>query len=197
MTYQDLIDNIRDLGFSDDEEMEEFAETGLLYTAIDRAITRINLEFAPIIERYEFEITDSDTEYMYIDMTDVDENFLDFADTAVLIEKGGVGKYAKFSNYDIEADNTLVINADENKGKFRVFYKAQHEKFTGAQRREELPVPLKAHHIVALLAAYYVWLDDDPTKAAQYYNMFETERDTMLLESQTNKIKVRVLPGGM
>lgn len=196
MTYQELINNIRDLGFSDDEEMEEFAESGLLYTAINRAITRVNLEVSPIIERYEFTITDADTEYLYIDMTDVDSNFLDFADIPVLVEKNGKGKYVKFSDYEIEADNTIVINADENKGTFRVFYKVAHEPFDGSQLRDDLPLQLKVHHIVPLIAAYYVWLDDEPTKAAQYFNMFETEKDAIVIENQ-NKIKVRVISGGM
>ena len=61
MTYQELINEIRDLGFSDDSEIEEFAEAGLLYSAINRAITRINLELYPIIEKYEFDISDDDT----------------------------------------------------------------------------------------------------------------------------------------
>ena len=199
MTYQELINNIRDLGFSDDDEMAEFAEAGLLYSAINRAITRINLELSPILEKYEFDITDEDTGYLYLNMTDIDDMFLDFADNPVLVEKDGTEFYTRFSNFDIETENTLVINADENKGSFRVFYKQQHDTFTGtsAQLKEELPLQLKVHHIVPLIASYYVWLEDDPTKAAQYFNMFEQERENIATQSQLNKIRVRVLPGGM
>lgn len=199
MTYQELINNIRDLGFSDDDEMEEFAEAGLLYSAINRAITRINLELSPILEKYEFDITDDDTGYLYLTMTDIDDMFLDFADNPVMIEKDGTEFYTRFSNFDIETENTLVINADENKGSFRVFYKVQHDTFTGtdAQLREDLPLQLKVHHVVPLIASYYVWLEDDPTKASQYFNMFEQEREGILTQSEAKKIKVRVLPGGM
>lgn len=199
MTYQELINEIRDLGFSDDSEIEEFAEAGLLYSSINRAITRINLELYPIIEKYEFDISDDDTGYLYITMTDIDDLFLDFADTPVLFERDGANFYTKFGDYEIEADNTLVINADKNKGSFRVFYKVAHDTFTGktAQLKEDLPLQLKVHHLVPLLASYYVWNEDEPTKAAQYLNLFESEKAELKEQALARKFKVRVVSGGL
>lgn len=199
MTYQELINEIRDLGFSDDSEIEEFAEAGLLYSAINRAITRINLELYPIIEKYEFDISDDDTGYLYITMTDIDDLFLDFADTPVLFERDGADFYTKFADYEIEADNTLVINADKNKGSFRVFYKVAHDTFTGktAQLKEDLPLQLKVHHLVPLLASYYVWNEDEPTKAAQYLNLFESEKAELKEQSAARKFKARIMSGGL
>lgn len=199
MTYQELINEIRDLGFSDDSEIEEFAEAGLLYSAINRAITRINLELYPIIEKYEFDISDDDTGYLYITMTDIDDLFLDFADMPVLFERDGANFYTKFGDYEIEADNTLVINADKNKGSFRVFYKVAHDTFTGktSQLKEDLPLQLKVHHLVPLLASYYVWNEDDPTKAAQYLNLFESEKAELKEQALARKFKVRVVSGGL
>lgn len=199
MTYQELINEIRDLGFSDDSEIEEFAEAGLLYSAINRAITRINLELYPIIEKYEFDISDDDTGYLYITMTDIDDLFLDFADTPVLFERDGADFYTKFADYEIEADNTLVINADKNKGSFRVFYKVAHDTFTGktSQLKEDLPLQLKVHHLVPLLASYYVWNEDEPTKAAQYLNLFESEKAELKEQALARKFKVRVVSGGL
>lgn len=199
MTYQELINEIRDLGFSDDSEIEEFAEAGLLYSAINRAITRINLELYPIIEKYEFDISDDDTGYLYITMTDIDDLFLDFADMPVLFERDGANFYTKFGDYEIEADNTLVINADKNKGSFRVFYKVAHDTFTGktSQLKEDLPLQLKVHHLVPLLASYYVWNEDEPTKAAQYLNLFESEKAELKEQALARKFKVRVMSGGL
>ena len=199
MTYQELINEIRDLGFSDDSEIEEFAEAGLLFSAINRAITRINLELYPIIEKYEFDISDDDTGYLYITMTDIDDMFLDFADTPVLFERDGADFYTKFADYEIEADNTLVINADKNKGSFRVFYKVAHDTFTGktSQLKEDLPLQLKVHHLVPLLASYYVWNEDEPTKAAQYLNLFEAEKAELKEQALARKFKVRVVSGGL
>ena len=199
MTYQELINEIRDLGFSDDSEIEEFAEAGLLFSAINRAITRINLELYPILEKYEFDISDNDTGYLYITMTDIDDLFLDFADMPVLFERDGADFYTKFADYEIEADNTLVINADKNKGSFRVFYKVAHETFTGktSQLKEDLPLQLKVHHLVPLLASYYVWNEDEPTKAAQYLNLFEAEKAELKEQALARKFKVRVMSGGL
>lgn len=198
MTYQELINEIRDLGFSDDSEIEEFAEAGLLFSAINRAITRINLELYPIIEKYEFDISDDDAGYLYITMTDIDDLFLDFADMPVLFERDGANFYTKFGDYEIESDNTLVINADKNKGSFRVFYKVAHDTFTGktSQLKEDLPLQLKVHHLVPLLASYYVWNEDEPTKAAQYLNLFESEKAELKEQALARKFKVRVVSGG-
>lgn len=199
MTYQELINEIRDLGFSDDSEIEEFAEAGLLFSAINRAITRINLELYPIIEKYEFDISDDDTGYLYITMTDIDDLFLDFADTPVLFERDGANFYTKFGDYEIESDDTLVINADKNKGSFRVFYKVAHDTFAGkaSQLKEDLPLQLKVHHLVPLLASYYVWNEDEPTKAAQYLNLFESEKAELKEQALARKFKVRVVSGGL
>ena len=199
MTYQELINEIRDLGFSDDSEIEEFAEAGLLFSAINRAITRITLELYPIIEKYEFDITDDDTGYLYITMTHIDDLFLDFADMPVLFERDGANFYTKFGDYEIETDNTLVINADKHKGSFRVFYKVAHDTFTGktSQLKEDLPLQLKVHHLVPLLASYYVWNEDEPTKAAQYLNLFESEKAELKEQALARKFKVRVVSGGL
>lgn len=199
MTYQELINEIRDLGFSDDSEIEEFAEAGLLYSAINRAITRINLELYPIIEKYEFDISDDDAGYLYITMTDIDDLFLDFADMPVLFERDGANFYTKFGDYEIESDDTLVINADKHKGSFRVFYKVAHDTFTGktSQLKEDLPLQLKVHHLVPLLASYYVWNEDEPTKAAQYLNLFESEKAELKEQALARKFKVRVVSGGL
>lgn len=215
MTYQELVNNIRDLGFSDDSEVLEFGD--LVPNNINRAITEINLEVAPIIGRYEFEITEEEEGYLYISMPDIDENFLDFADTPVLYsETRQVRKmnaqgewvtetvesplYSKFNDYEIEANDTLVINADDLKigndqsMNFRVFYKVAHENYDGTQGEQEIPLPKKTHHLVPLLASYYIWLEDEPVKAAQYYNLYEQKKGDLTVNA---KPRMRVLSGGM
>lgn len=196
MNYQELIDNIRDLGFSDDTEMEEFGE--LLYNSINRAITDINLNVAPIISKYEFEIEKTDTGLLYITIPEIDENFLDFGDTPVLFAQGDTELYKRFNDYEIESGDTVIIDADNTYGEFRIFYKAEHEHFTGieTQLAEEIPLPLRAHFLVPLLAAYYVWLEDEPSKAAQYYNLYE-QKAASLIAQTTDKIRMRVLKGGI
>lgn len=197
MNYQEVIDNIRDLGFSDDDEMEEFGD--LVPNSINRAITIISLHSDPIIERYDLEITDDDSGFLFITMPDVDDMFMRFSDTPVLIEKDGKGLYERFNDFELEANDTIVIDADKYKGTFRVCYIADHEPFTGAtsELQDDLPLPRKAHHLVPLLAAYYVWMEDEPTKAAQYYNLYEQETEKMKSDDSSKNIRIRVLSGGM
>lgn len=209
MTYQELINNIRDLGFSDDAEMADFGE--LVPNAINRAITIINLEIDPILEKYEFEIADTDTGFLYITMSDIDDNFLDFHKTPVRISTGytevknedgtvtreAKDSYASFADYDIEDSDTIVIDADKHKGTFRIFYKAAHTPFTGTELTETLPLKQRVHHLVPLLAAYYVWLEDEPAKAAQYFNTYEQDVVTFRETSTGNSPRVKVLEGGI
>ena len=210
MTYQELIANIRDLGFSDDAEVADFQD--LVPNSINRAITEINLDVAPIIERYEFDLTGTDTGYQYIIMPDVDENFLDFADVPVLFAESRPGadgktvetpKYTRFNDYDIEANDTIVINADDlrigdgESLSFRVFYKVAHTPYDEAQEAQkvnELPLPRKVHHLVPLLASFYIWLEDEPTKASQYYNLYEQAKSNLTVNA---KPRMKVLPGGI
>ena len=272
MTYQELINNIRDLGFSDDSEMEDFGE--LVPNSINRAITEINYEVDPIIGKLEIEIKDSDSGFLYIDMADIttqrfecdgetvsfetdtpirfvtavtlvhageeqivtsgysfvdniitfatapddgdvlnvsyttygDPGFMEFTDVPILFRRV-TGQdtdnpitsdfYTRFNNYEIESNRIMVINADENKGFFRIFYKKAHTDFENTQEdlQIELPLNLRVHHLVPLLASYYVWLEDEPSKAAQYYNLYEQKKTE--IEARTNKPKIKVLEGGI
>lgn len=201
MTYQELIGHIRDLGFSDDDEMEEFGE--LVPNAINRSIHEISLEVpteTPNNGTYTFEITDADDGLLYIDMSEIDSAFLMFADTEMLFQKTATGHYKKFSAFEIMNENTLIIDADEYKGDFKVIYKKAHTPFTlSTAPTRQIPLSPKFHHMAALLAAYYVWLEDEPSKAVQYYNQYKTqlEETLMAIANSSNKPKMRVLPGGI
>lgn len=202
MNLQEVIDNIRDLGFSDDAEMEEFGE--LIYNSINRAISRINVEVSPIIGEFEIEQDGTDDEYNYYDMRSLTrrngkDTFLSFASVPVMIENAsGVG-YKRFNDFEVEQGSILVF-APEVAGTFKVMYKKAHDTLTAESDPEkELELPLRVHHLVPLLASYYVWLEDEPTKAAQYYNMYEQQSAVILSDPNdfSNKIRMRVLPGGM
>ena len=110
MKYEQLKRELINLGFADESELEEFGT--VVTDAINRAITEINLTVAPIIGTYEIEQDGTEEDILYYDMPSLTKkngvvNFLEFADTPVKI---GTDVYRKFSDYEIEGGNTLVID---------------------------------------------------------------------------------------
>lgn len=198
MNYQQCIDQIRDLGFADDEEMAEFNE--VVPHAINMAIAEINNKVpgsAPRNEQYDFTIEESDDEMLYLDMEDIDDAFLDFAQTAMLYDADGTGKYVKFNDFDVINESTVVMDP-AYKGDFRILYKAAHETFTGAstQLADELPLARKVHYLVPLLAGYYVWLEDEPAKADEYMSLYK-QAVSDLKNEEEEKPRGRIVGGGI
>ena len=195
MKYEQLKRELINLGFADESELEEFGT--IVTDAINRAITEINLTVAPIIGTYEIEQDGTEEDILYYNMPSLTKrngvvNFLEFADTPVKI---GTDVYRKFSNYEIENSDTLVIDG-RIAGIFKVFYKKAHTPITEDTPDDtELELPLRAHVLVPLLAAYYVWLEDEKTKAVDYYNQYEKLSQHVLSESL--KPRMTILSGGI
>lgn len=196
MNYGELKEQIRDMGFSDDAEIEEFGE--LIPNSINRAIEEINLNVAPIIGIYEIEQDGTDTGLFFYDIESLTQDddgnitFLDFADTPVMV---GTDVYQKFNDFEIENENTIVMDG-ALEGTFRVFYKKKHTPVTvETSDTTKIELPLKAQHMLPYLAAYYIWLEDEQTKAVYYYNRYEE----LLQEYQTEKEKprARIVSGGI
>jgi hypothetical protein len=188
MNYGELVQQIQDLGFSDESEIEDFGT--IIPNCINRAVQEINLTVSPILATYEFEQDGTETDLLYYDINELtaeDGNpvFLEFADNPVMY---GDTYYKKFTDFDIENNTTLVIDGSTS-GKFKVFYKKAHTPFTvDTEDNAEIELPLRVHHLLPLLASYYVWLDDDQTKSVYYYNRYEA----LVTALQENDEKPRV-----
>lgn len=200
MNYGELKSELVGLGFSDESELNEFGD--IVPQALNRAITEINLTIAPIIGTYEFTQTGEESGFLYYDMEELtrengDMVFLSFADTPVMIDNGigkQYGAYRRYNNFEIEQDKKLVMDGSVS-GKFKVFYKKAHTPFTvNTNDLEDIPLPLKAHILVPLLTAYYVWLEDEKTKAVDYYNQYEKLAQSILNDKP---VRMRILPGGI
>ena len=230
MNYGELKENIRDLGFEDDAQMEEYES--IVINAINRSISFISLNIAPIKayvdvtqDGYEAkEITEEEfnaakTKYYvhgasgYVQCTEdsvfdsgetyyavavyyhhnmrslTEGAFLDFSDTPVKIDDGD--KFIPFNDFDIETGDTVVIDGSEH-GTYRIYYKAAHTPYTEDTPDDTpLPLPLKVHHLVPLLCAHYVWLDDDIQKATMYFNQYETQSNMILITQESPRMRVR------
>ena len=190
MNYGQIKQNLISLGFAEESDYEEFEELGYTYDAINRAISQIGNQF-PQVAKYEFEVDESDTGILYIDMTDR-AGFLELAtETPVVFEANGDEIFRKFGDYYIEMGHTIVMKADDYAGSFRVYYDKACTTITSATPDSFVPeIPDRVHHLIPLLAAYYLWLDDEERKATQYYNMYETELALILQKQNAPRMRV-------
>lgn len=173
MNLGELITEVRDLGFEEDETLEEESYRAILVTAANRALKDIAVTI-PVVKRYEFEQDGTETgvkRYDMIELTAEDgvKKFFDFDEVPVRESDS----YDRFNDFEIEEGHIMVMDASL-KGKFSVFYKLAPTKLTtGSLDSQELDINLKAEHLLPLLVSYYVWLDDDVTKAQEYKTNYE------------------------
>jgi hypothetical protein len=190
MNYGEIKQNIISLGFAEQADYDEYEELGYTYNAINRAISFLGNSF-PYLEKYEFELDDTDEGILYIDMTDRD-GFLELAETPVMFEANGQEIYRKFGDYQVEMGHIIVMNASDYVGSFRIYYSKQCTQVDANTPDTFVPeLPLKVHHLIPLLASYYLWLDDDVAKATTYYNMYEQESAVVMAKESQPRMRVR------
>lgn len=185
MNYGELKHNLISLGFAEEADLEEYEDLGYLYDAVNRAIDDITV-FFPYVAKYEIDIDEDDTDMLYIDMTE-QKGFLRLGETPVLFERNGTEYFKKFTDYDTENnETTLVINPSGNEGSYRIYYEKQCTPInSNTPDTFELEFPLVAHSLVPLLAAYYLWLDDEEQKATMYNNLYEQKLAQLLAKKKT------------
>lgn len=173
MNLGELIKEVRDLGFEEDETLEEESYRSVLITALNRALKDI-AGTMPVVRRYEFEQDGTETGIKRYDMMELTaelgvKKFFDFDEVPVRESDS----YDRFNDFEIEEGHIIVMDASL-KGKYTVFYRLAPTKLTvDSTDEQELDVNLKAEHLLPLLVSYYVWLDDDVTKAQEYKANYE------------------------
>ena len=191
MNYGELRQNLISKGFAEESDLEEFDELGYTYDAINQAVNEINDVF-PIEAEFDFDIDESDTGIMTIDMADR-AGFLALAETPVWFEKDGDEIWREFTEYDVKMDRKIVIKMDDYEGSFRIYYfKLPTQIKSTTPTSFEFELPLVAHNLIPLLTAYYLWLDDDERKAVMYKNDYEEARNIALQRKSKTRAKVEL-----
>lgn len=169
MKWAELKEQVRDLGFEEDATLEESAYESIMITSTNRALKEI-ASFVPVVGRYEFEQDGKGSGIIRYDMSELtDSRFLDF--DAIPVRESET--YERFNDFEIEEDHIIVMDASVA-GKFSVFYKLVPTKITSKTKdNDKLDIHIKAEHLLPLLVAYYMWLDDDMTKAGEYKQNYE------------------------
>lgn len=82
-----------------------------------------------------------------------------------------------------------ISRDDENK--YTVFYRARPAEITRNNSEKDIEIDRESEFLIPLLTAYYVWLDADPQKAAQYRNEYEMQKAELLKIQTLKNNKVR------
>lgn len=192
MNYGELKTHIKALAFEDDDTITEYEENDVIPAAINRAIAMIGRTI-PILNTYEFSQDGGDTEYQTYDFSKLTKDFLSFDKHPMQIDDGEkcepFGNYIEWNYHTIKVPGTV-------KGTFLVQYRAKPARYQPGMDDVEIPLePITHEDLLPMLCAYFVWLDDDATKASQYFNSYETELTNVI--SVLKKPRARFLEGGL
>lgn len=120
--------------------------------------------------------------------------FMGFSDKAV---EGSFsdGKTIKSLNDFIVEKNSVLVLDGTFKGEFLISYKKKPQEFAEKTANETvIEIDEDAVDLLPLLASYYVWLDDERSRAQEYYNQYEIRRDNILGKSR--QVTATVVLGG-
>lgn len=192
MNWGEVKNRIRDLGFEEDESIEEYQN--IVATAANTAINTIALDVLPILGKYDFSQEGNESgvnRYDFLELTKEDgiPRFYSFADENPVRMQGD--EYSRFADYEIEARRILVMDGSI-RGDFSIYYNRIPTTITADTPDDfEIELDLSVHTILPLLMAYYVWLDDDERKATMYYNQYEGLKDSIASRNNRTKVEIR------
>lgn len=182
MNFGEAKQKIKNLGFETASTMQSFSE--LVSDAINNAMVEVG-HFAPPMSNYTFVQDGTESDFVEIDLVENCTNFYDLVEIKRLYN----GEYKRFSNYEYEENRYIVLN-QKYPGTFKIIYEQEIIPTTSTTDDDtELSVEYKAEDAFILLSAYYVWQDDEPEKAINYYNQYETLKAEYisLQQQQTDK----------
>lgn len=128
--------------------------------------------------RYDFkELTKQDGKVVFID-------FLDKVQ-----EGDGTESYLSLRDFHVEQRHVLVLDG-RKQVEYNIFYKKDFTALTGStQDTFEIELDKDREHLLPLLAAWYVWADDDQTKAAVWRNDYEDYAASLLRADKANTVQ--------
>ncbi len=191
MNYGELKNSVKNLGFEEEEAMEEYKE--IVATATNMALREIASAAFPLKARHDFSQDGTEAGAKRYDMAELTKKdgkrtFLRFSEPPV---KTRGGLRAAAPDFEIEEDRVLVMDGGLA-GDFSVFYERAPETVAvNAPDETPLDVDVRAEAFLPQLVAYHVWLDDDERKAQRYKNDFEERKAETLSEAERPRAKIR------
>lgn len=179
MNLKYIKSEIYNLGFSTEDDVD----ISIVLQAINRAVDTISNTVRPILALHKIP-KEEQPKLKLFDFREIAEKagntFLSFGDIFELTEDG----YMPVANHSVINRHLLQIVTDKD---YLVYYKRLYtpvDEDTDDSFEFELDADL--HVLIPLLAAFYVWQDDEERKADKLFNDYETKRnDIVARETRT------------
>lgn len=192
MKYGELKNEIRDLGFEDDAIFIEYLS--VIQNAITRACKILASTLKSPVGRIELDLTDEsvkaeDGKYDLLELSKDTDGNVRFDSIDRIVED--VGTYIQnYLNYDLVEDHILVVPTNVSK-KLIIYYNERIIPITDQTPDDyEIQVVYPFDPLVALLAAHYVWLDDDERKAILYWNEYDQLKAEIMAKAYRPKARI-------
>lgn len=195
MKLGELTNRLRDLGFTDDSDMSENAS--LLISSLNNALQTINKTVEGVKGTYAVTVEDGEEGLIDIDLyeeTEDDEGNVTFEtlDGMPNYRPVNASYEIDFSDYRLDAERYLVLNAFRT-GTYTFYYRKRvplvDETWT---EEDELPIEYAVEHMLPLLTAYYMWLDDDAEIATRWYNEYDTLKAEYLTRKAEKSLRATI-----
>lgn len=194
MKYEDLKKEIIALGFEEQSILNEYPEQ--FRTAITRALkviaTTVKAPVGEIVLKLSDEEERNETGRYDLWELSKDDNGNVLFDSIERVTTGDT-TVKTFGAFDILSDHILSVDPQLEED-LTVYYNMRILPITDATQDDyELPVFYACEPLIALLAAHYVWLDDDERKAILYWNEYDSLKQEIL--GKLNAPKARIVRG--
>ncbi len=122
-------------------------------------------------------------------MADGKPQFIDFLDK---VQEGDVStgeRYIKLHDFKIEKRHVLVLEG-RTPAQYTIFYKKDFQIFS-METPDNFEIELDADkvHLLPLLAAWYVWAEEEPAFAAHCRNDYEQYATRLLMQKKDNPVR--------
>ena len=187
MNFDYVKSEIYNLGFSTPEDVE----TSIVLQAINRAVDTIANTVRPILSLHHIPKEEGDAQMKFYNFKEI---AAEKGETFVAIHE----VFEVTSEGIMPAANFLVVNRHILQAKtdkeYLVYYKRMYKPVTEeTDGNFEFELDADLHILIPLLAAFYVWQDDEERKADKWYNDYEIKRNDIV--ARENKVVAYVRSG--
>ena len=190
MKWKELKSEIRDLGFESDQQMTDYST--IVINSVNRAISIINADVYGAKAKTRITQDGTAEGIVTYDLANITGDFLKL-EIVYRIEEGVL---SVFNDYELTEESKVLMD-NSLVGTFDFHYIKKLPDVTSSTSPEaEIGVATKVGHLVALLAAHYVWKDDDVQKSTDYWNEYDMLKDDFLeAQERERKPKATVIGG--